>query len=41
MLGMRKGVIHVFLSKIFCFTMPKIFVGDPFIFSLFSGIEKC
>ena len=32
---------HDFLSKIFCFTVPKIFVGELFSVSLISGIEKC
>ena len=31
---------HDFLSKIFCLTVPKIFVGEPFSVSLTSGIEK-
>ena len=30
-----------FASKIFCLTVPKIFVGAPFSVSLISGIEKC
>ena len=29
-----------FPSKIFCLTVPKKFVGEPFIVSLISGIEK-
>ena len=29
-----------FLSKIFCLTVPKIFVGEPSSVSLISGIEK-
>ena len=28
-------------SKIFCLTVPKILVGEPFSVSLISGIEKC
>ena len=32
---------HDFPSKIFCLTVPKNFVGDPFSVSLISGIEKC
>ena len=32
---------HDFPSKIFCLTVPKIFVGEPFIVSLILGIEKC
>ena len=31
---------HNFLSKSFCLTVPKIFVGDSFSVSLISGIEK-
>ena len=27
-------------SKIFCLTVPRIFVGEPFSVSLFSGTEK-
>ena len=30
-----------FPSKIFCLTVPKIFVGEPLSVSLISGIEKC
>ena len=40
MLGIREGVIHVFLSKIFCFTVPKLFVGDPFNFQFFRVSEN-
>ena len=29
-----------FPSKVFCMTVPKIFVGEPFSVSLFSGVEK-
>ena len=29
-----------FPSKVFCLTVPKNFVGEPFIVSLFSGVEK-
>ena len=29
-----------FPSKTFCLTVPKIFVGESFSVSLFSGIEK-
>ena len=29
-----------FTSKIFCLTVPKNFVQEPFSVSLFSGIEK-
>ena len=31
---------HDFPSKIFCLTVPKIFVGELFSVSLISGIEK-
>ena len=31
---------HNFPSKIFCLTVPKIFVGESFSVSLISGIEK-
>ena len=31
---------HNFLSKNFCLTVPKNFVGEPFSVSLISGIEK-
>ena len=31
---------HDFPSKLFCFTMPKKFVREPFIVSLISGMEK-
>ena len=34
------GEFHNFLSKIFCLTVPKNFVGEPFSVSLFSGIER-
>ena len=29
-----------FPSKVFCLTVPKNFVGEPFSVSLFSGVEK-
>ena len=29
-----------FPSKVFCLTVPKIFVGEPFSVSLISGVEK-
>ena len=32
---------HNFPSKIFCLTVPKKFVKEPFIVSLISGIKKC
>ena len=35
-----KGLCHDFLSKIFCFTVPEKFVGEPFSLSLISGIGK-
>ena len=31
---------HDFRLKIFCLTVPKNFVGEPFSVSLYSGIEK-
>ena len=31
---------HNFPSKIFCLTVPKNFVGEPFSVSLISGIER-
>ena len=34
------GEYQNFLSKIFCLTKPKNFVGEPFSVSLISGIEK-
>ena len=36
----KKGEYQDFPSKIFCLTVPKIFVGEPFSVSLISGIEK-
>ena len=35
-------MIHVFRSKIFCPTLPKIFVGEPFcaVFQKISGIAE-
>ena len=38
-LDKKRGVSN-FPSKIFCFTVPKIFLGESFSVSLFSGIEK-
>ena len=35
------GEYQDFPSKIFCLTVPKIFVGEPFSASLISSIEKC
>ena len=34
------GEYQNFPSKIFCLTVPKKFVGEPFSVSLNSGIEK-
>ena len=34
------GEYRKFPSKIFCLTVPKNFVGEPFNVSLISGIEK-
>ena len=34
------GEYQNFPSKIFCLTVPKNFVGEPFSVSLNSGIEK-
>ena len=34
------GEYQDFPSKIFCLTMPKIFLGEPFSVSLISEIEK-
>ena len=36
----KGGGVSNFLSKIFCLTKPKNFVGEPFSVSLISGIEK-
>ena len=36
----REGEVTRFLSKIFCLTVPKNAVGEPFSLSLFSGIRK-
>ena len=36
----RGGGYHDFLSKLFCLTVPKNFVGQPFRVSLISDIEK-
>ena len=35
-----RGKCHDFLSKFFCLTVPENFVGEHFILSLISGIEK-
>ena len=37
----RRGEYQDFPSKIFCVTVPKIFVGEPLSVSLISGIENC
>ena len=37
---MEKKGYHDFPLKIFCLTVPKNFVGEPFSVSLISGIEK-
>ena len=34
------GGYQDFPSKVFCLTVPKIFVGEPFSVSLISGVEK-
>ena len=39
-LWIRRGEYQDFPSKIFCLTVPKSFVGEPFSVSLISGIEK-
>ena len=36
----KKGEYQYYPSKIFCLTVPKKFVGEPFSVSLISGIEK-
>ena len=36
----REGEVSRFPSKIFCITVPKNAVGEPFSVSLISGIEK-
>ena len=36
----KRGEYQDFLSRIFCLTVPKIFVGEPLSVSLISGIEK-
>ena len=36
----RGGGYHDFLSKFFCLTVPKNFVGEPSSVSLISGIER-
>ena len=39
-LWIRRGEYQNFPSKIFCLTVPKNFVGEPFSVSLISGIGK-
>ena len=36
----RGGEYHNFPSKLFCFSVPKTFVGESFSVSLISGIKK-
>ena len=36
----KEGEVSRFFSKIFCLTVPKKSVGEPFIVSLISGVEK-
>ena len=36
----KKGEYQKFASKIFCLTVPKNIVGEPFSLSLISGIAK-
>ena len=36
----KKGEYEDFPSKVFCLTVPKNAVGEPFSHSLVSGIEK-
>ena len=36
----REGEVSRFPSEIFCLTVPKNAVGEPFSLSLISGIEK-
>ena len=37
---MLHRLCHDFASKLFCLTVPKNFVGEPFSLSLISGMEK-
>ena len=37
---MLQRVMSRFSDEIFCLTVPKKFVGEPFSVSLISGIEK-
>ena len=36
----ERGEYQGFPSKVFCLTVPKNFVGEPFSVSLISGVEK-
>ena len=36
----KRGEYQDFQSKIFCLTVPKIFVGESFTAALISGTEK-
>ena len=36
----ERGEYQAFPSKVFCLTVPKNFVGEPFSVSLISGVEK-
>ncbi len=36
----KKGGVSRYSAEVFCFTVPKNFVGEPFSVSLISGIEK-
>ena len=38
--GVGGGKYQDFPSKVFCLTVPKNFVGEPFSVSLISGVEK-
>ena len=38
--GLERGEYQGFPSKVFCLTVPKNFVGEPFSVSLISGVEK-
>ena len=40
MFKVKRGSIKILRRKIFCLTVPKNFVGEPFSVSLLSGIEK-
>ena len=36
----KRGGVSRYSVEVFCFTVPKNFVGEPFSVSLISGIEK-